>query len=177
MVELPWDRSLDAEFGFERALTAVAKPSPPESAWEFLWEHLVHQYDIDDKAIKAVPLLVAAARQFPRERRYQHLSLVGSIAFCSELPGNRWVLLSAPETVQLAFQNALTQAATLVAESLVEPWDFHQTKDLLLAYAACRGYPRLADQLDRYEVLVACPKCAHAFQPPRIEEENEHDEE
>jgi hypothetical protein len=166
MAVLPWDRPLEDEPGFRQALTAVAKPDSPDSAWEFLWEHLIHQYDIDEKGIKAVPLLVQMASQLSRELRYEHLALVGSIAYCSELPGSRWVVELAPKALQRSFVSSLDQAATLVAESLVEQWDVCQMKDLLLAYAACRGHARLADHLERYEVLVTCPKCDHHFELP-----------
>jgi hypothetical protein len=172
MPEIDWQEPVENEPGFREALKPIAEPNLPESAWRTLADRMVHQYDIDDTAIKALPILVAIASRISPEERFRHLALIGLVAYCSQLPGSRWVMVSAPNAVQQALHEALEKSATLVAECLLEHWDLIQTRYLLQAYAAVRGHSTLADHLEMFGVVFDCPKCGNRIELPTLLDSN-----
>src|SRR5947209_5347122 len=119
MSEIDWDKPLEDEPGLREALKQFADPDAPQSTWQSLADRLEHQYDVDDIGIKALPVLVSIARRLSPRHRYRQLAWIGSIAFCSQLPGSRWVLESAPTAVQKVFTDALEQTVPLLTETLL----------------------------------------------------------
>lgn len=164
MTDLPWDEPLEDLPGFRSALEAIRRPSAPAEAWHILWGRLVDQEDIDHTGILAVPLLADMASQLPPADRFEHLILIGSIAYCAMLPNSKWVVEAAPKDVRLKFELALDQAVEMIASDLRNKSGFWQTKALLECYAAVRGFGALTECLEHLEDSIFCTKCGSDFE-------------
>ncbi len=68
---IDWDKPLEDEPGLREALKQFADPDAPYTRWQTLADRLVHQYDIDDIGIKAVPVFVMMAKRLSPKQRYR----------------------------------------------------------------------------------------------------------
>lgn len=124
-----------------------------------LWPYLCSEGTAWPAAFASVPYLIEIARELSPADRCEHVYVVGLVVMCSGTYGQTPDGL--PADIAAAYQGALPEALTLLAETLTAPHNEATTKFLLAAAAALKGHPVLGDRLDSLGLVTRCENCGH----------------
>jgi hypothetical protein len=119
-------------------------------------------------AYAAVPYIVELARRLQPKDRADYLIFVGFVEAYS-CPDSGDAFQIKPYLVA-SYQQALTEALPLLAETLVYPHDRYTTLHLLAAVAAVNGHRELGLVLNDLEAICEeCPRCGEIVYPQEIQ--------
>ena len=119
-----------------------------------LWPYLCSEGTAWSASYAAAPYVVEIATALPPAQRLDHLYFLGLVEMCSE-PGG------CPHDLRDAYRQALADAHSLLAQTLVCAHDLADTRYLLAAAAALKGHLSLANLLDSAD--CPCPHCGESL--------------
>jgi len=120
-------------------------------------------------AYAAVPYIVELAKRVEPQQRFRYLCEIGLVVTCAcpEPEGS----IEIKDYLVEGYQKALVEALPLVCETLASRHDVTETRYLLAAVAALKGYCKLAEVLQNMDgVCGECPKCGECVFPEELKE-------
>lgn len=134
----------------------LANPAD-QQRFSALWPYLCSEGTAWPAAFAAVPYLIEIAHQLPPADRFEYVFVVGLVVMYSGAYGHTPDGL--PADITVAYQGALPQALTLLADTLTAPHDESTTQFLLAAAAALKGHLALGNTLDSLGSVTRCQYC------------------
>jgi hypothetical protein len=122
-----------------------------------LWPYLCSEGTAWPAAYAAVPYLVELARRRTPPERGDYLYVVGLIVICSGAYGQAAPGL--PEDIAAAYRQALPEALSLITEQLATAQSLMDTRYLLAATAALKGFPEFGEFLNNLDASLECQAC------------------
>jgi hypothetical protein len=134
-----------------------------------LWPYLCSEGTTWAAAYGAVPYFVDFARRLPAEQRAEYLIVLGLIVVhsCAEA-GTSFEIKT---FVERPYRRAVSDAFSLLMETLAVETDTAKLRYLLGSAAALRGHLRLAAVLQDLDAVYGdCPKCGESVYPQELQE-------
>ncbi len=133
--------------------------SDPQDLERFhdLWPYLCSEGTTWEAAYAAVPWIVEIARHLPPDQRPEYLVFVGLAARC-ECP-DRGAGFVVRDYLADEYKRAKAEALSLLAATLLREHDAGETRYLLAAAAALKGYRELGDVIESLDCGTICPAC------------------
>jgi hypothetical protein len=120
-------------------------------AFADLWPHLASEGSAYSAGHATLPYILDIAESLPCGQRVEYLAFVGILVVGTDA--------GVHEELRTGYQASLPRALALVAEELPFDHDAGDTRWLLGAAAALKGYPKVADVIQSLDVLMECPHC------------------
>ena len=152
----------DAPYVPDELRALVDRPSDL-ARFQLLWPYLCSEGTTWAAAYAAVPYIVDLASSLPPSERFEYFYVVGLIRICETFDGGPSFALK-PYLAE-SYQAALPRALALLSEVVVCHHSPSETRYLLAAAAALKGYPQLGEVLNDLDALTECSECgATAFE-------------
>ena len=138
-----------------QALTYLLEHPDDLEAFEKLSGELTCENTTWSAAYAAAPYLVDMARGLSPAQRAKHMIVLGYMAYSESAdpePG-----LEKPDYLAESYDEALRECLPLLAETLLCPHDWEETRYLLASAAALKGYRQLGEVLEGLD--AGCPRC------------------
>jgi hypothetical protein len=142
-----------------RRLAEAPGPGESEEIWDWLWSALWHQGDIYQASYVAMPHIVAIASKKSWPIHFNFFNLPGSIEFVRA--AGRGPSIDGKH--ESAYFSALRSLLDCAARHIHEQWSEEMTQSIVMALAAIKGHPRLAEAigfLDRDQIaeIIGSPE-------------------
>jgi hypothetical protein len=123
-----------------RQLESLPSANGEEEPWFTLWSSLAHQGDVYSASFAAVPHVVRVLEAAPDKADATYFQFPAWIEVCRKKN-----LIEVPGDLSEAYFDALKRLPILVAQAAVREWDAGFLQCALLAIAAAKGQPEVAE--------------------------------